>query len=1017
MAAGESQKGGVAAPKPKEQANKSKKDQKKEELNEEDQKLKEELELLVSRACEKVDIKVNKASLDTLADKLKTASSTMTSVPKPLKFLRPSMETMKKYYEAEKTGFLKKDLATKQLFSDILSVLAAVKSPPKPKVDPKKAKEEEEKKKAEEAAAAAKEAAGKTDKQKEQEEEEAAQKAKEEKKEAAFVEELDPYKANRSRECLRYRLEGTPGETFVTWGHEYVRHLAGELMYAYNAITEGEEDPMEIEGEEAVEESYKPPVPDLLKLVSIIVPFQIKHAEETMAIDMLFEVGQVEKLPDLIDSSTCHRVCLYLMASSVYAGNAEDTAKLQRIVFDINMKFKRYPEAQRVALKMKSHELVEKVFEACDSLPTKIQMGYVLRQHRYNYPQADEAGWDDKVMEAYSGENWMKKYYKHLAKELDVLEPKLPEDIYKSHLEEKKTQVVLDSAKQNLASTYVNAFVNAGMGKDKLMTVGEVWLYKNKEHGMMAAAASRSLISLWDTEVLDEVDKYQYASEEWIKAGYFLSLGIALSNCKSETDPVWALLQDTVENGSQKEKIAAIMSLGFAYAATEHEEIVENLTPLIVDVDAPIELSAVCALSVGMVKMGTGDGDICGAIVAALEERMKLTGALDSSVATLFPIALGLIMCGRGDRSVDDYKLDTLFEQLKQITHPLGAFATNLITGFAFAGSGDVLQVQKMMQVAGEHNKHNKDPEPAAAPEAAAGGAGADAAGGASSSSGGEAGANPAASKDDTASPAGGAALLSIAAVAFSDDLSRDMCMRMVEHILQYGNLQLRRTVPLAIGLLFVSNAKQQAIDLLSKLSHDADTEVATAAIVGMGIMGAGTNHAKIAGLLRQLAAYYCKDANILFMVRISQGLLYMGKGLMTLSPVHSDRLLVNNVGMGSLLAVMAVMLNANSLFFTHNMHYLLYLVVPCLAPRMLICVDEEGEVVPVTVRVGAAVDVVGQVGNPKTITGFQTHTTPVLMQTGERAELATDEYVAETFVLDGVVVVRKNPAYKKDTA
>ena len=63
---------------------------------------------------------------------------------------------------------------------------------------------------------------------------------------------------------------------------------------------------------------------------------------------------------------------------------------------------------------------------------------------------------------------------------LQVLEPKLPEDIYKSHLEEKKNnQVVLDSAKQNLAATFVNAFVNAGFGKDKLMTTGEVWLYKN----------------------------------------------------------------------------------------------------------------------------------------------------------------------------------------------------------------------------------------------------------------------------------------------------------------------------------------------------------------------------------------------------------------------------------------------------------------------------------------------------------------------------------------------------------
>ena len=40
------------------------------------------------------------------------------------------------------------------------------------------------------------------------------------------------------------------------------------------------------------------------------------------------------------------------------------------------------------------------------------------------------------------------------------------------------------------------------------------------------------------------------------------------------------------------------------------------------------------------------------------------------------------------------------------------------------------------------------------------------------------------------------------------------------------------------------------------------------------------------------------------------------------------------------------------------------------------------------------AVDVVGQAGKPKSITGFQTHTTPVLLAYGERAELATDECI-----------------------
>lgn len=55
--------------------------------------------------------------------------------------------------------------------------------------------------------------------------------------------------------------------------------------------------------------------------------------------------------------------------------------------------------------------------------------------------------------------------------------------------------------------------------------------------------------------------------------------------------------------------------------------------------------------------------------------------------------------------------------------------------------------------------------------------------------------------------------------------------------------------------------------------------------------------------------------------------------------------------------------------------------------------VDEDLKPLSVPVRVGQAVDVVGQAGRPKTITGFQTHSTPVLLAAGDRAELATEKY------------------------
>ena len=74
------------------------------------------------------------------------------------------------------------------------------------------------------------------------------------------------------------------------------------------------------------------------------------------------------------------------------------------------------------------------------------------------------------------------------------------------------------------------------------------------------------------------------------------------------------------------------------------------------------------------------------------------------------------------------------------------------------------------------------------------------------------------------------------------------------------------------------------------------------------------------------------------------------------------------------------------------------------------ITVDAEGKPLAVSVRVGQAVDTVGQAGKPKTITGFQTHTTPVLLGARDRAELAAGEYLPALSTLEGTVILRKNP-------
>ena len=92
----------------------------------------------------------------------------------------------------------------------------------------------------------------------------------------------------------------------------------------------------------------------------------------------------------------------------------------------------------------------------------------------------------------------------------------------------------------------------------------------------------------------------------------------------------------------------------------------------------------------------------------------------------------------------------------------------------------------------------------------------------------------------------------------------------------------------------------------------------------------------------------------------------------------------------------------------------MLYNLSMAMYPRMAITLDEELNVLKTTVRVGQAVDVVGQAGKPRTISGFQTHETPVRMANNERAELATEQYLSYNHILENIVILRPNPGWEE---
>ncbi|KAG7287865.1 proteasome regulatory particle base subunit [Staphylotrichum longicolle] len=857
------------------------KDESSEELSEEDQQLKNELDMLVERLTES-NASLYKPALEAMKNFIKTSTSSMTAVPKPLKFLRPHYETMTKLYDAWPAGDDRNSLA------DVLSVIGMT------------------------------------------------------------------YSDEERQDTLKYRLLA-PTQDIGSWGHEYVRHLALEIGEVYGKRI-------------AADESTA----DLVDLALTLVPLFLKSNQEADAVDLMSELEVIEELPKFVDENTYGRVCLY-MVSMVNLLTYPDNEQFLRVAHRIYKNYKQYTQAMVLAIRLNDYELIAADFDDAPDPALKKQLAFLIARQRIWLDHPRETPDDEEIVECL-GNVKLPEHFKALGKELNILEPKTTEDIYKSHLESSRVAGMtnFDSARNNLAAGFVNAFVNAGFGNDKMMlgeNDKESWVWKTKEEGMTSTLASLGTLLMWDIENgLDQVDKYTYLEEEQIQAGAYLAIGIMNSGVRLDSEPAMALLADSdkLNHKNPLIRVAAIMGLGLSYAGSNKEDVLTFLLPIISDTTQEMRVSAMAALACGLVFVGSSHAEAGEAIIMTLLDEERKSQLTDKWTRFL-ALGLGLLYFGRQE------EVDVVLETLKVVEHPMAKPTAVLASICAWAGTGAVLKIQELLHLCNEHMEESDE------------------------------------KKGDELLQA--YAVLGIGLVAMGEDVGQDMVLRHFGHLMHYGEANIRRAVPLAMGLISPCNPQMKIYDTLSRYSHDNDNDVAINAIFAMGLLGAGTNNARLAQLLRQLASYYHRDQDSLFMVRIAQGLLHMGKGTLSINPFHTDRQILSRVSAAGLLTVLVAMIDAKQ-FITGSSHYLLYFLVTAMHPRFLVTLDENLKPLTVNVRVGQAVDVVGQAGRPKTITGWQTQSTPVLLAYGERAELEDEEYISLSSTLEGLVILRKNPEW-----
>ena len=736
---------------------------------------------------------------------------------------------------------------------------------------------------------------------------------------------------NYDRDSLRYFRAGSGSLKPEALGDEFVLNLAGDLAADFEARFEGD----------------RAALADIFALSESLLPFLFKFGHEINAVDLLLEIESLDLLHSFIDAQNYSRIFTYLLSFVEYTADNVEFESVLNTVYRMARDRADFTNALRVAIRLNDHKRIEATVLACKDQTVRWQLAFQLGRHRLFLLNDSERHIDlagDKGVVRIASNELLGKFYLELLKDLDVLAPKKPADIYKNMLEAKEQKI--DSAQLNLADSFVNGLVNLGSLKETLIsesqaqaqTVGSEakhWITRVKDAGVLSTVASLGLVYMWNFEECSSIlAEYFDLKDGFAKAGACIALGLSSSGVWNESDPAKALLEEAVQSPEPCMKLGAAIGLGLAYAASSRADLKETFEALVNDENLPIEVCTCAALSLALVFVADCDEDVSNTVLTSLMAFSK--ESLDKPLAKLMCVALGLNFLGQQKSS------EAVLEAVRSVEHPIAKSAELIIEICAYLGSGNILKIQEYLQRA---SKETEDPQEVELQCIA---------------------------------------LIGTAFIAGSEVVGNTIIVRMIHQLLHYCSLPLKRVVPIMLTVIGVTNTNIQIVDLLYKLAHDEDPEMALRALLGLGIVGAGSNNSRIANLLRSLAGYYESENEFVYVIKIALGLLHAGKGLVGINPFYSDGFLYSKTGYAALLILAFSMLNVQD-FLIKNNHYLLYYLSLAIYPKMLFFLDEGLNELKTSVRVGQAIDTVGQVGKPRKITGFQTHTSPVLVNIGER--------------------------------
>ncbi|WUR02428.1 proteasome subunit RPN1 (RPN1) [Vairimorpha necatrix] len=577
--------------------------------------------------------------------------------------------------------------------------------------------------------------------------------------------------------------------------------------------------------------------------------------------------------------------------------------------------------------------------EKCQDKKVKKQLLYILARCNIFYETKDL---EEKSILM---NNHIKGHYRNVIKVYELDSENTKSSTFRKLRYEKEIKGLQQNSFNPI--TVCNGFINLGYGQDNIFFPREGNAIPGIDHQAILSSDIPELITIigsvgciefWNpNKVMEILQEHIFGDLSIKRTGALLALSLSSSMIHDENKTILSFLTSNLESNDPLHVVPTLLGIQSMYCNTFEEELKVLLTPLIYSEN--IEISSFAAFTLGSIFVGTGDEELLSLILQMYIEKEDYA---DTHYFKLIMLGLALLFYRRPD-------LDCIIDNM-DFTY--ARHAAILIKGFQNIKTGDHNMVEDILTNA---------------------------------------------FSGETDGLLESLALLSCCLVGLGDDLAMQMISRICTSSQILESPHLKSVLPLCYSLLFPSTMNQNIVDNLEKNINSGDSSIVIPSLYALGIVGCGTVSGKIQKILDSHYSQAYKDPKLGTILRISNGLLSLGKGLSSISYSLFDKSCIIPKNFIGLFTTTFLMLDSFSSPLLSGNTFLFYLLNQSFIPKYIVTQKKTN------IRIGTPVNTVGVVGDPRRITSMQTHSTPVIINGNERAEI--DEMCYTSFIEDVIIL------------